>query len=234
MTVIRLYTHEVFQTDSQEYDILFNAAKAIKGTEGAIVEIGTRRGGSAKIIIDALVENTDTDRSMFCIDPYGNIEIECTNLSTTIHNPDRPTQGDKMSKQITSKQRFDYHNSTMRNVVIPSLYYYAYNAGLNFNFFCLEDTEFFARYSDGVPVYDQVKTIQNSYAFVFFDGPHDNESVDKEIEFFITRAPIGAVFVFDDIWMYDHDESVEQKWLFQNGFEILEKKNIKASYKKVR
>lgn len=234
MSLIRLYTNEVFGTDSQEYEILFNAAKAIKGTEGAVVEIGTRRGGSAKIIIDALSENMDTQRSMFCIDPYGNIEIECTNLSTTMHNPDRSIEGDKMSKQITSKQRFDYHNSTMRNVVIPSLYYYAYNAGLNFNFFCLEDTEFFARYGDGVPVYDQVKTMENSYAFVFFDGPHDNESVDKEIEFFITRAPIGAVFVFDDIWMYDHDELVENKWLFPNGFEILEKQNIKASYKKVK
>lgn len=230
MTVIRLYTNEVFQTDSQEYDILFNAAKAIKDTKGNVVEIGTRRGGSAKIIIDALVENQDTNgRSMFCIDPYGNIDYVQTNVALSIHHPNVQLVGDSKDYSITQPTKLDYDNN-MRNTVIPSLYYYAYSSGLNFNFLCLEDTEFFTRYYDGIPVYNQVKTIENSYAFVFFDGPHTNEAIDREIEFFIARAPIGAVFVFDDIWMYDHSKIVEQKWLFSNGFEILEKGKIKASY----
>ena len=76
MSVIRLFTEEVFSTDSQEYEVLTNAVNQIKGVPGAVVEIGTRRGGSAKMIIDTLANNHDTNRSMFCIDPYGNIEIE--------------------------------------------------------------------------------------------------------------------------------------------------------------
>jgi hypothetical protein len=230
MAIIRFSDEEVFGTDSQEYEILVNAVQKVGSTPGAIVEIGTRRGGSAKMIIDYL-ENKN--RSMFCIDPYGNIEIECTNLNMTIHNPDRQIEGDKMSKELTSPQRFDYDNN-MRNRIIPSLYFYAYNAGLNFTFFCLEDTEFFKRYHDGVPVYNDEKKLENEYAFVFFDGPHDNKTLDIECKFFAERAPIGAVFVFDDIWMYDHDKIVEQDWLFPRGFELLEKKNIKASYVKTK
>lgn len=233
MAIIRFSDEEVFGVDSQEYEILVNAVSKIKGVEGALIEIGTRRGGSAKMIIDTLVQNGDTNRSMFCIDPYGNIEIPCTNLNMTLHNPDREIEGDPQSKEITSPQRFDYDN-TMRNRIIPSLYYYAYNAGLNFTFFCLEDTEFFDRYADGVPVYDNFKLMEDKYAFAFLDGPHDNDALERELAFFVPRSVVGTVLVFDDVWMYSHDEIVEQKWLFPNGFELLERGQIKASYKKTK
>lgn len=232
MGIIRLSDEEVFGTDSQEYEILFNAAKNIKGVEGAVIEIGTRRGGSAKIIIDGLAENNDTNRSMFCVDPYGNIDLEITNLSATVHYPgqhEHELKGDPKSKDETFTKKFDYTND-MRNRVIPSLYYYAFQRGLNFTFFCLEDTEFFKRYADGVPVYQEYKKLENQYAFVFFDGPHVNEAVDTELKFFMERSTKGSTYVFDDIWMYDHDRF--EKILLDNGFEILEKKNIKASYHK--
>lgn len=230
MTIIRFSTDEVFQVDSQEYEILMNAASSIKGVEGAVVEIGTRRGGSAKMIIDELVANSDTKRSMFCIDPYGNIEIQCTNLNMTVHYPGTKIEGDPSSKEIVSPHKFDYDN-VMRNRTIPSLYYYAYQAGLNFTFFCLEDTEFFKRYADGVPVYEEYKKLENKYAFVFFDGPHTNEAIETELNFFLERTVPGSVFVFDDLWMADHDKIVEER-IFKLGWKTLEKGNIKASYQR--
>jgi hypothetical protein len=232
MGVIRFSDEEVFGVDSQEYDILVNAAKNIKGVDGAVVEIGTRRGGSAKMIIDALSENGDSNRPMFCIDPYGNIDLEITNINASIHYPGKyQVEGDPMSKEASFSTKFDYTND-MRNRTIPSLYYYAYQRGLNFTFFCLEDREFFDRYADGVPIYEEQKKLVNEYAFWFLDGPHTNEAVDMECEFFVSRSPIGSVAVMDDVWMYDHDKIVEQKWLFPNGWKILEKGNIKASYQK--
>lgn len=231
MGVIRLFTEEVFDTDSQEYEVLVNAVNQIRGVSGAVVEIGTRRGGSAKMIMDALANNGDANRSMFCIDPYGNIEYLYTNVGMSVHYPNVPLEGDPTSKEEVVPRRLDYTND-MRNRIIPSLYYCAYQAGLNFTFFCLEDTEFFKRYADGVPVYDEHKKIEDKYAFVFFDGPHDNSAVLMETSFFLDRSVIGTVFVYDDIWMYDHD--MIEKHLFENGFEVLEKKNIKASYKKVK
>ena len=231
MGIIRFNDEEVFGTDSQEYEILWNAALELKNdTPGAVVEIGTRRGGSAKMIIDALHSKGNSNRPMFCIDPYGNIEIDCTNLNMSIHNPDRKIDGDPMSKELTSPQRFDYDNN-MRNRIIPSLYYYAYQRGLNFTFFCLEDTEFFNRYADGVPVYNQFKKIEDKYALVFFDGPHTNEAIQNELNFFLERTVPGSVFVFDDLWMADHDSIVEER-IFKLGWKTLEKKNIKASYQR--
>ena len=230
MGIIRFSDEEVFGTDSQEYDILANAAKNIKGVEGAVIEIGTRRGGSAKIIIDALEQNGDANRSMFCVDPYGNIDLEITNKSASVYYPGQyKLEGDPMSPDVNFATKFDYTND-MRNRVIPSLYYYAFQAGLNFTFFCLEDTEFFKRYADGVPVYEEFKKFENQYAFVFFDGPHTNEAVQEEMDFFMPRAVKGTTWVFDDIWMYDHDRF--EKIMLDSGFAILEKRNIKASYYK--
>lgn len=232
MAIIRFSDEEVFGTDSQEYEILVNAVANVGQTPGAVVEIGTRRGGSAKMIIDTLVATNNKNRSMFCIDPYGNIDYPYTNKGLTLHyGPNAVKEGDPEDAETTTPIKLDYDND-MRNRTIPSLYYYAYNAGLNFTFFCLEDTEFFNRYSDGVPVYDEYKTLESEYAFVFFDGPHDNKSLNVECEFFVKRAPIGAVFVFDDIGMYEHDKIVEENWMFVNGFEILDKGVTKASYVK--
>lgn len=233
MGIIRLSDEEVFGTDSQEYEILQNAALNIKGTSGAVVEIGTRRGGSAKIIIDTLYANDDSRRSMFCIDPYGNIELDITNINASIHYPGKyEVNGDPMSKDTSFKTKFDYTNE-MRNRTIPSLYYYAYQRGLNFTFFCLEDHEFFKRYADGVPVYEDFKRLENQYALVFFDGPHTNKAVEEELEFFESRSVKGSTFVFDDVWMMDHDRVVEE-YLFARGWETLERKQIKASYYKVK
>lgn len=231
MGIIRFSDEEVFNVDSQEYNILSNAALKVKGVGGAIVEIGSRRGGSAKIIIDSLVMNNDTNRAMFCIDPYGNIDYVQTNKTLSIHHPDVQLEGDPSSTDITQPTKLDYTND-MRNRIIPSLYYYAYARGLNFTFFCLEDTEFFNRYQDGVPVYENYKTLVNEYAFVFFDGPHTNEAVETEINFFLPRAVIGTAFVFDDIWMYNHDKY--EQLLIDNDFVVLEKGDVKASYVKVK
>ena len=233
MSIIRLNLNDTFQVDSTEYEILVEAANKINGVPGAVLEIGSRRGGSAVIMMDALAANKDTSRPFFCVDPYGNIEIFCTNKNVTGHNINNGNivEGDPESVDHFQSFRFDYTNE-MRNRVLPSLYYYAFQRGFNFAFFCLEDTEFFARYGDGVPIYNEYKELINQYALVFFDGPHTTEAVHIELDFFIGRDTIGTMLVFDDIWMYDHD-SIETK-LFASGYETLSKGTIKASYQKVK
>jgi len=39
------------------------------------------------------------------------------------------------------------------------------------------------------------------------------------------------VFVADDIWMYDHDRF--ENMIYAQGFKVLEKGNVKASYVRV-
>lgn len=183
--------------DSLDYDLLYRAAVKADNVDGLFCEIGTRRGGSLKHIIEAITL-TGTFRHIIAIDPYGNIDY---------------TPGDH------GVQKFDYTND-MKNEAWNNIYQYAQGKPVNIIFFNLEDTEFFNRFSTGVPVYQEVKQIINKYAFVFFDGPHDKESILTEVVWFLTRVDVGAVFVFDDVQAYDHDYI--DTLLLKNNFERLE------------
>lgn len=197
------------QTDSLDYHVLANAAKLIKGVPGAVCEIGTRRGGSLKIICDSILENEDYQRNVVGIDPYGNIDYAI---------------GETESR---SSLKLDYTND-MRNESLTALYDYACGKPINLVFMCLEDTEFFKRYADGMPFYNENKIVETNYAFVFFDGPHHLEALYEEMAFFQPRSVVGSVWVFDDVELYPHDE-IEKK-LFENGWALLEKTGRKASY----
>jgi hypothetical protein len=208
----KLFQKRGLETDSGDYYVLANAAKMIKGVPGAVCEIGTRRGGSLKLICDSILENQDYQRNVVCIDPYGNIDYPSGELEN------RPSL------------KFDYTND-MRNESLTALYEYACGKPINIVFMCLEDTEFFKRYADGVPFYNENKIIEDKYSLVFFDGPHHLEALYEEVNFFDPRSVLGSMWVFDDVELYPHDE-VEKK-LFDLGWELVEKTNRKASYKKV-
>lgn len=213
-----------FETDSYDYDILYRAAQFIKDVPGIVCEIGTRRGGSMKYIIDGLLSVGDNNRNVLCIDPYGGV--------TYYYHEDHEAP-------VT-----DYTND-MRNTAMVNLYSYIDKKPINLVLMCMEDTEFFARFADGVPFYQGVfrkyidnvpyeegtKTISNQYSLVFFDGPHTTELVLNEVKFFIPRSVIGTRFVFDDCADYNHQ--VVHNYLLENNFEIVEQKH-KFSYIKVK
>ena len=57
----------------------------------------------------------------------------------------------------------------MKNNMLKNLYNYCSLNKMECLYFPLEDTEFFKRYSDGIPIYNEKKYIINTYALVFFD-----------------------------------------------------------------
>lgn len=192
--------------DSYEYEILFQAAASVKNIPGAICEIGTRLGGSLKHIIDGLMVANDFNRNIVCVDPYGNID----------YAPDE-----------NRLMKVDYTN-TMRNTALKNIYSYIETMPVNVILMCMEDTEFFKRFSDGVPFYQENKKIETKYSLVFFDGPHSTSAILDEIEFFKSRISQGSIFVFDDIESYPH-QVIEDK-LFSIGFVLDKKGHRKASY----
>lgn len=196
------------ETDNDDYHILCDAVRGIRYTPGMICEIGTRRGGSLAHIINTLGSTGDHGRNIVFIDPYGNIEYA--------------------QKDGVIKQRTDYTN-LMRNETLSALYYYVAKHPVNPVPFIMEDTEFFKRFADGVPFYNEHKVFETQYALVFFDGPHDVPSILKEIEFFHPRSLKGSMWVFDDVeGYYDHDriESI----VIQLGWSLVAKTTRKASY----
>lgn len=201
----------ILGTDSADYHLIPECISLITNVQGMTCEIGLREGGASQIIMQAL-HDTKQDKTHIAIDPYGNIECAAhdNNLFT----------------------RFDYTNE-MRDKCMIGIYTIARDLNVNFLFFPLEDTEFFNRYADGVPVYQQHKTINNQYSFVFFDGPHATQPIIKEVLFFNERSVIGTVFLFDDIPYYNH-KHIEDQYLFPLGWELVSKTDRKASYKKVK
>ena len=67
---------------------------------------------------------------------------------------------------------------------------------------------------------EETKRLINQYALVFFDGPHDVESVKLEIDFFLSRVTKGSVFVFDDVQSYPHQ--IIHEYVIENGFKPLD------------
>lgn len=192
--------------DSQNYEVIEKAVEASLFVAGMTCEIGLRRGGGTKVIVDTLAKHKAT-KVHIAIDPYGNIE----------YRPDD-----------THQLRLDYTND-MRDEAIPQIYQYCRMKEINFQFFNMEDTEFFERFADGVPVYSYFKTKISTYSMVHFDGPHDYPSISKETDFFSTRTPPGGTWVFDDIHDYDH-KRLEQNNIFPAGFSKLVEEGRKAAY----
>jgi hypothetical protein len=198
------------ETDCEDYHVLVNAVRQIKHIPGMVCEIGTRRGGSMKLIIDTLLENQDYNRNVIGIDPYGNLEYVSS-------------EGQSI--------RYDYTND-MRNETMMALYHYVLGKPVNLVMHHLEDQEFFNRYSDYVPFYNNVKTHEKEYSLVFFDGPHGLQAIWNEMMFFYTRSPIGAMWVVDDIHVIPYDQLKES--LINNGFELFEETRVKASFKRTK
>ena len=197
-----------FQGDSADYDVLVAGVELSANVRGLSCEIGLRLGGGTKLILDAIKEH-ELDRVHIAIDPYGDIEYIESN---------------------TEVLRHDYTNA-MRDMCLTNMYLFCAQSKSKFIFINLEDTEFFARYADGVPTYSTVKTIETDYALVHFDGPHSAEAIRKEIDFFHTRTPRGAVFVFDDVKLYDH-ETLLHPYLTELGWVLFAQGERKWGYTK--
>lgn len=202
----------MLQTDSAEYEILQEATEAVRFLDQNALscEIGLRAGGGSKVIIDALIATDQTARTHIAIDPYGNIEYLTSE---------------------DNKTRHDYTNH-MRNQCMWDLYQYICEQRadqINILVFLMEDSEFFKRFGDGVPVYEEYKRIATEYALVHFDGPHALEPLREEVSFFTSRLADGAHVVFDDIGNYPHNQL--EKELLGVGFTLVKKGDRKASYK---
>jgi hypothetical protein len=192
---------------SESYKSLIKYITELKDVEGMSIEIGLRRGGGTLEIIEAFIENNDR-RPHICVDPYGNIEYY--------------GHGQIM--------QYDYYNS-MRNETISNLYKYAEDRNVNIIFFNLEDSEFYKRFNDGVPVYDNGrKNIISKYCLAHIDGQHDVKSVNISTDFFIKNMATKGIIVYDNTDYYEHD-LIHTK-LLNNNFEILIEENV-HSYKKV-
>tara|TARA_R110000851_G_scaffold189020_2_gene339105 strand:+ start:142 stop:747 length:606 start_codon:yes stop_codon:yes gene_type:complete len=196
----------MIEGDSLEYEVFEETISNLSNPIGATIEIGVRRGMGSKMIIDSFRKHhPNVKLNHLGIDPYGNIE----------YNPD----------EAHKNVRLDYTNDMKRDALLDFTKEYP-----EFNLVCLEDTEFFDRYADGYPIYDQYKIMLSKYDVVHFDGPHDVASILNEVNFFHQRRAKECIFVFDDVQSYPHDKvDVYLKHILQ-GYKLIHSGNRKAVY----
>lgn len=196
-------------TDSpiETYGAMKKYVQTLKGVPGLSCEVGLRRAGGTVTMMNGFLENEDP-RVHVCIDPYGNI----------------------MYNDIVGTHRSDYTNK-MKNETLSELFRYANDNDANILFFNLEDSEFYKRFSDGVPVYNEEKKLVNEYCCVHIDGQHDIFSVMTAAVFFSSRMPAGAVIFFDNTDHYDHQPV--HSFLEKQNFQYLEDVMNKKIYRKI-
>lgn len=197
------------ETDSCEYEILQRACQHASGLTGLSCELGVRAGGSSHLIMSTF-NDANAKRPHIAVDPYGNIEYR---------------------DWETRVLRCDYTNDMMHRTM-AHVHAWAHEHAYPFLFFALEDTEFFTRFADGVPVYNTFKSIHNEYSLVFFDACHTVTDVRRQIDFFASRTQQGGMWVFDDIEQYPHVEVIDP-YIQKLGFQCVDKGRTKMSYKKI-
>ena len=173
----------MIETDGNHYEELLVALEQTREVEGATFEIGVRRGGSSYMIMEAM---KGLGKPHIGIDPYGAIDYE-----------------DRVGVHKT-----DYSNK-MRNETLASLFNYAAENDYDFLFFNLEDTEFFKRFQDGIPLYRGEKEMINTISLAFIDGPHATKPVLAAFEYLKDKITVGGQIVFDNYDHYPHDTEVE-------------------------
>lgn len=195
-----------FEGDSDEYEIFDSSVKRLTNPIGSSFEIGVRRGMGSKMIIDAYRKYHPNlnDYTHIGLDPYGEL-------------PYNFSEDRKFNKE------HDYTNLMKREMIINFSKKYK-----EFNFVNLDTVEFFKRFQDGYPIYSKVKKIINKFELVHFDGLHDIENVNMEVDYFLNHLCKQTIFILDDIDTFDF-ESIKNK-LYKKNFKLIENGKRKASF----
>jgi hypothetical protein len=198
--------------DHHNHQVLLNAASSIKEVDGIVCEIGLRRGGGLLLMMKACINNQDLKRHFIAIDPYGSIPYKFRDGVTV---------------------RLDYTNS-MKHETLSNLYSFCKDEDLSFDFFNMTDSDFFEKFSDGVLLYDEERSLVSEYALVHLDGPHQTEELIFEIDFFKNRMALGGIIVLDDVTEYYDLSKVENAILKEENFSLIENDGFKASYRRIK
>ena len=191
--------------DGAEYEILYEGADKSHKVPGLVCEIGLRRGFGTFLMMNVVGNH----KHYIAVDPYGDIPYQ----------------------DVAGTILWDYSN-LMKAQTQQAMYKWCEEKNYDFSFYPIEDTEFFKRFEDGVPVYCGSKSIEDKYSLVHLDGPHTNEIVMVETSFFMPRMNQGGIIVYDDIGQYNH-QKVDYHLLL-NGFErAASGKTHKMAYRKV-
>ena len=154
--------------------------------EALFCEIGTRNGGTALLALIAIKES-NVNRTMLTIDPYGNKLYRTTN-----HNE---------------------YPDTFYRTAMKELSSFCYNYNLNHIHYKMTSDEFIHGVDSRViHIWSSDVIVPNypvypfSFGYVYLDGEHVPEIVSRELSWFVPRLVKNGLLVIDDIHYINDSE----------------------------
>lgn len=174
---------DVLNQKDEPMVMLFNLAKECGSLpqEYSFVETGTRSGHASILMLKAIKE-TNNNRWLFTIDPYGNKPYG--------HGKDIYTN-------------FDYGEQHYRNAQY-SLSKYAFDNDLLHYHYRLKSEEF-EKVKSLTEFWHNGGKVEPKYGFIYLDGEHTTKAVLKELEYFLPRMHPEGGIVIDDVSLIDVD-----------------------------
>lgn len=193
--------------DSAEYELLAMAVEQSSLVEGMCIEIGLRLGMGTYTIMQSVLLNCP-NKTVVSVDPYGSIIYQ--------------------GREHMEPCRLDYTHE-MKNKCLSELWPFVKENNLSFKYFDMTDEQFFKRFSDGVPHYNEQEYLEAKYSMVHLDGPHSVKHVCMELDWFAPRMDAYATLVIDDCTPdFIQIEKVEEH--MKGNFELLVKGEKKRIY----
>jgi len=171
---------------------------ACEAPEGIpFLEIGTREGGSALILLKA-IKDSRVKRSLITVDPYGRKPYFTENVEP-------PPQYEGL-KLIEVDHREDYYRRAACLIA-----QYALQQDLDHFHFHIESEDFMKTFPM-MKIWWEGNVLQQRFAFVYLDGEHTISAVSKEIEWFLPKMIDDGIIVIDDVEnIKDSDNELLQK-----------------------
>jgi len=142
--------------------------------DALFVEIGTRAGGSALLALKA-INDSKINRTMITIDPYG--------LKPFVNS-------DRTNLRLYGE---NLYREALKNITD----YCFYNELDHIHF---KITSFdFIKIFEQIELWKDEQVLQPKFGYVYLDGEHNENTVTKELEYFLPRTVENGLIVIDDI-----------------------------------
>lgn len=160
------------------YSAALEASRRLS-SEYLFLETGTRGGGSALAILQA-IKDSGVNRWLFTVDPYG----------------EKPY---KVGKEVTSTLHYgeDLYREAMK-----ALADFAYDNKLLHSHFRMKSLDWM-RMFDYSEFWFEEKPIKKSFGFAYLDGDHDSGTVRSEYNWLSKRTPEVSIVVDDAHYLDD-------------------------------
>lgn len=160
------------------FDYFYESALRVSNSipsEYPFLEIGTRKGGSALFLMQAIIDSNNPNRPLITVDPFG---------SKPYNWDDKKEDGNPYDDKMYKETMFRLSKFAFENNVLH-IHYKMTSSN-------------FIKIFPQIEIWSSYKFNQNMFAFVYLDGDHSTGTVEMEIGWFMNKIVSGGILLLDD------------------------------------